>query len=207
MLLGHSTGSQQIMHYLLSQPKLPEIDGAIFQGSVSDREALKMSIPPSSYDAACHLAQKYIDEGRGDDILPFSVTKVIFASAPVSAKRFLSLASPGPLHEGEDDYFSSDLADERLEKTFGKLGGMRVCFLFGGSDQYVPESVDKVRMVERWHEYVEKGGGVVDEGSGVVDEATHTLVEGGKGLEDLVARVVGFLERLESAGKVEREAV
>ena len=71
----------------------------------------------------------------------------------------------------------------------------------------MPESVDKVRMVERWHEYVEKGGGVVDEGSGVVDEATHTLIEGGKGLEDLVARVVGFLERLESAGKVEREAV
>lgn len=197
------------MHYLLSQPKLPEIDGAIFQGSTSDREALTMTIPHSEYDAACQLAQKYIDEGRGEDILPFSVTKSSFMSAPVSARRFLSLASPGPLHEGEDDYFSSDLADERLEKTFGRLGsmGVRIGFLFSGRDQYVPDSVDKVRMVERWCEYVRKGGGVVDEGSGVVDGATHTLLEGGKGLEDLVGRVVGFLDRLESAGKVEGEAV
>lgn len=210
MLLGHSTGSQQIMHYLLSRPRLPEIHGAIFQGSVSDREALTMSLPHAEYEAACQLAQKYIDEGRGGDILPSSITKSSFASAPVSAKRFLSLASPGPLHAGEDDYFSSDLADERLEKTFGALrnaGMMRICFLFSGSDQYVPESVDKVGMVERWHEYVRKGGGVVDEGSGVVDGATHTLMEGGKGLEDLVKRVVGFLERLEAASKGEGEAV
>ena len=209
MLLGHSTGSQQIMHYLLSQPILPDIDGAIFQGSVSDRETLTMSLPHSEYEAACLLAQKYIDEGRGEDILPFSVTKSSFTSAPVSAKRFLSLASPGPLHAGEDDYFSSDLADEKLEKTFGALRNMavRICFLYSGSDQYVPESVDKVRTVERWHEYVRNGSSVVDEGSGVVDGATHTLIEGGKGLEDLVKRVVGFLERLESASKVEGETV
>ena len=210
MLLGHSTGSQQIMHYLLSQHKLPDIDGAIFQGSVSDREAMILSHPSSFYHAVCQLAQKYIDEDRGEDILPFNATTPIFASAPVSAKRFLSLASPGPLHEGEDDYFSSDLADERLEETFGKLGSSGVkgiCFLFSGSDQYVPESVDKVRMVERWHEFVRRGGGVVDEASGVVDGATHTLIEGGKSLEDLVERVFGSLERLDAGGKVEGEGV
>ena len=39
--------------------------------------------------------------------------------APVSAKRRLSLASPGPSHSGEDDFFSSDLDDERLATTFG----------------------------------------------------------------------------------------
>ena len=205
MLLGHSTGSQQIMHYLLSRPSLPEIDGVIFQGSVSDRETLTMSLPHAEYEAACQHAQKYIDEGRGEDILPFSITESSFTSAPVSAKRFLSLASPGPLHAGEDDYFSSDLADERLEKTFGVLRstGTRICFLFSGSDQYVPDSVDKVKMVERWHDYVRNGSSVVDEASGVVDGATHTLSEGGKGLEDLVKRVIGFLERLESASKVE----
>ena len=209
MLLGHSTGSQQIMHYLLSQPKLPDIDGATLQGSVSDREAMFLSLGSELYHLSCELAQKYIDEDRGEYILPFYATKSSFGSAPVSAKRFLSLASPGPDHDGEDDYFSSDLVDERLERTFGKLGsrGVRVCFLFGGSDQYVPESVDKVGMVERWHEFVRRGGGVVDEASGVVDGATHTLVEGEKGLEDLVGRVLGFLERLESAGKVVREGV
>ena len=214
VLLGHSTGSQQIMHYLLSSSQKPnrpetEIDGAIFQGSVSDREAMTMFFPPAEYESASLLAQKYIADGHGDDILPFSITKSTFATAPVSATRFLSLASPGPGHEGEDDYFSSDLPDERLEKTFGKLGnrkaGLRICFLYSGRDQYVPETIDKVRLVERWHGFVERGGGVgvvVDEGSGVVDGATHTLVEGGKGLEDLVGRVVGFLERVEAGDKV-----
>ncbi|KAL2052459.1 hypothetical protein ABVK25_007331 [Lepraria finkii] len=199
VLLGHSTGSQQIMHYLLSKPALPKVDGAIFQASASDREVMTMFLPPSSYDSRCALAQSYMDEGRADDILPFSATKSLFMSAPVSAKRFLSLASPGPLYGGEDDYFSSDLEDERLEKTFGALGKMvtRLSFLFSGRDQYVPGTVDKMKMVERWHEHVRRGGGVIDESSGVVGGATHTLKEGGKGLEDLVKRVVRFLERLE----------
>ena len=199
VLLGHSTGSQQIMHYLLSKPALPKVDGAIFQASASDREVMTMFLPPSSYDSSCALAQSYIDEGRADDILPFSATKLLFMSAPVSAKRFLSLASPGPLHAGEDDYFSSDLEDKRLEKTFGALGKTvtRLSFLFSGRDQYVPSTVDKMKMVERWHEHVRRGGGVIDERSGVVGGATHTLKEGGKGLEDLVKRVVGFLERLD----------
>ena len=187
------------MHYLLSKPALPKVDGAIFQASASDREVMTMFLPPSSYDSRCALAQSYIDEGRADDILPFSATKSLFMSAPVSAKRFLSLASPGPLYGGEDDYFSSDLEDERLEKTFGALGKMvtRLSFLFSGRDQYVPGTVDKMKMVERWHEHVRRGGGVIDESSGVVGGATHTLKEGGKGLEDLVKRVVRFLERLE----------
>ena len=206
MLVGHSTGSQQIMHYLLAKPALPKIDGAIFQGSVSDREAMTMFLPPSMYNSACTLAQSYIDDGRGDDILPFSVTKSSYMSAPVSANRFFSLASPAPLHAGEDDYFGSDLADDRLEKTFGVLGrtGTRLCFLFSGKDQHVPGTIDKLKMVERWHQHVKKGGAVVDESSGVVDGATHTLKEGGKGLEDLVKRIVGFLQRLEGADNVSK---
>ncbi len=36
---------------------------------------------------------------------------------------------------------------------------------------------------------------MIDEGSGVVVGASHTL-EDGEGLEDLVRRVLGFLERL-----------
>ena len=186
------------------------IDGVIFQGSVSDREAMTMFLSPSEYDAACATAQKYVDENRGNDILPSHITNPSFGTAPVSARRFLSLASPGPLHAGEDDYFSSDLPDERLEATFGRLGkmkGLRIAFLYGGSDQYVPENVDKRGLVERWCGFVRKGGGgvVIDEGSGVVDGASHTLSEGGKGLEDLVGRVAGFLERLEVGVKGEGE--
>ncbi|CAD6570717.1 MAG: hypothetical protein ASARMPREDX12_003831 [Alectoria sarmentosa] len=197
VLLGHSTGSQQIMHYSIHPGSRPEIDGAIFQASVSDREALATFLSSDDYQSTCAIAQSYISEGRGEDILPFKATISSFQTAPCSARRWMSLASPGPDHEGEDDYFSSDFDDERLKNIFGELGktGKRISFLYSGSDQYVPSTIDKSKLVEKWHEHVRRGG-AIDEESGVVRGATHTLKEGGQPLESLVGRIVGFLERL-----------
>ena len=205
VLLGHSTGSQQVMHYLLSGTKMPAVEGAILQASASDREIITMLITEPEYESTCKLAQSYVDEGRGEEILPYSATKQMFMSAPVSADRWLSLASPGPLHNGEDDYFSSDLEDERLETTFGKLGKSRarLMFLYSGEDQYVPDEIDKTKLVESWHCHVKKGGGTLDQESGIVEEASHTLEEGGEGVEDLVGRVLGFLKRCESSDRPE----
>ena len=199
VLLGHSTGSQQTMHYLLSPlVQLTKIDGGIFQASASDREIIVQTLSPAEYESACSLAKAYVNDGRGDDILPLNATKSVFDRSPVSAQRWLSLASPGPEHAGQDDYFSSDLDDKRLQHSFGRLGksGARLCFLFSGSDQYVPETVDKEKLIGRWHEHIRRGGGVIDEGSGIVPGASHTLKEAGNGLDDLVGRVVAFVERL-----------
>ena len=115
VLLGHSTGSQQIMHYSIHPGLRPEIHGAIFQASASDREALATLLSSDDYHSTCAVAQLYISEGRGEDVLPFKVTRASFQTAPLSARRWMSLASPGPDHEGEDDYFRSDFDDERLD--------------------------------------------------------------------------------------------
>ena len=203
VLLGHSTGSQQVMHYSIHPGSRPTIDGVIFQASVSDREALAGLLSSDDYHATCAIAQSYISEGRGEDILPFMVTSSFFQTAPLSARRWISLASPGPNHEGEDDYFSSDFDDERLSKIFGKLAktDRRISFLYGESDQYVPSTIDKSTLVEKWHEHVRRGGGIIDKGSGIVQGASHTLKEGGEPLGDLVGRVIGFLDRLEKEDK------
>ena len=198
VLFGHSTGSQQVMHYSIAPGSRPKIHGAIFQAPASDREALTTIVSPDDYQSACAVAQSYISDGRGEDILPFKLTTSSFQTVPVSAKRWISLASPGPDHEGEDDYFSSDFEDERLSRTFGQLGkmGKRVMFLYSGSDQYVSSAIDKSKLVDQWHNHVKRGGGVVDEGSGVVRGASHTLKEGGEPLANLVRRVIQFLDRL-----------
>lgn len=198
VLLGHSTGSQQAMHYSIHPgSRRPKIDGVIFQASVSDRETLASWLSTDDYQSTCAIAQSYISEGRGEDVLPFKLTTSLFQTTPLSARRFISLASPD--HEGEDDYFSSDFDDQRLSKIFGELAktGKRVSFLYSGSDQYVPSTIDKSKLVENWHKHVRRNGGIVDEGSGIVPGASHTLKEGGKPLEDLVERVIGFLERLD----------
>lgn len=193
------------MHYLLSERQVgegmerPRIDGAVMQGGCSDREMMDMGGPSPELEYACNLARVWVQEGKGEHILPLDSTSHAFGTYPVSASRWLSLASPGPDHLGEDDYFSSDFEDERLERTFGRLGekGSRLCWLFGGSDEYVPAEVDKENLVERWHVHARKGGGVVDESSGVVKGASHTLREGGQGMESLVRRVVDFLGRVQ----------
>ena len=199
VLLGHSTGSQQAMHYSIHPGLRPEIHGVVFQASISDREALTTFVSSDEYQSTCEVAQSYIADGRGEDILPFKLTTSSFQTAPVSARRWISLASPAPDHKGEDDYFSSDLDDERLWSTFGRLGktSKRISFLYSGNDQYVSSTIDKAKLVDKWHKHVRRGKGMIDESSGVVQGASHTLKEGGEPLEDLTRRIIGFLERLE----------
>ena len=200
ILFGHSTGSQDVLHYLISDGQRPSIHGGILQAPASDREFLTSIIAPDQYESAIKVAREYISDGRGEDILPISVITSFYPS-PVSANRFISLTSPGPDHAGEDDYFSSDFNDERLKRTFGKAGsrGTRLSILYSGNDQYVPDAVDKVGLVEKWIKHIQEGGGVVDEDAGIIPGATHTLKGGGEPTEDLKRRVLGFIDRLEKS--------
>lgn len=203
--MGHSTGCQDVMHYLTSAhqensqgAKRPQIDAGILQSPVSDREAIVMTLSPEDYNSSCGLARTMVDSGHGADVLPKNVTKKFFP-APISATRWLSLASPGPDHVGDDDYFSSDFDDERLRGTFGKIGasGAVLGIYYGGEDQYVPGFVDKEKLVGRWMRIIEEGEGVVGEGSGIIPGATHNVQEGGKPLEDLISRVGRLVKQVE----------
>ncbi len=178
----------------------PTIEGGILQAPASDRESLVMSMEPELYRSSCIAAQKMVDEGNGEEILPTRETGNVLP-APCTAKRWLSMASPN--HDGDDDYFSSDLKDEQLEKAFGRLPGRtRLCVLMSGNDEYVPKSVDKDGLIERWTEIVKRGEGRVDEvHSCVVKGASHNFGNNGEEVVgELVRRVVGFLEGLPEKG-------
>lgn len=195
VLMGHSTGCQDVMEYLTGKGHASRepIDGGIIQAPVSDREAILLDPrEAASYEKNCKLAQAMIDAGDGDQILPVKVFP-----CPVSAKRWLSLASPN--HDGDDDYFSSDLADERLIRSFGALPTKSpLCILYSGADEYVPPRIDKEALVKRWIEIVKKGEGVVDEeNSGVIEGASHNLEKDPEDVvQGLVKRVLGFLNGL-----------
>jgi hypothetical protein len=151
VLMGHSTGSQDVLHYLyrsnphtslssfdkdLQHMKRPAIDGAIMQAPVSDREAIHWVLEkgigcraPSdcraAYDKLIVIAQEEARNNRAcDTLLPLDITTQLGypASHPVSCRRFLSLVSPdSPNTPQEDDLFSSDISDEQLDKTFGMI--------------------------------------------------------------------------------------
>lgn len=97
---------------------------------------------------------------------------------------------------GADDYFSSDLNEEMLTRTFGMImRNTNVLFLFSAMDQFVPAWVDKEYLLKRWYLACALGGAVVDKiESGVISGANHNFegVDAGV-LADMIGRVVRFL--------------
>ncbi|KAJ9151329.1 Esterase [Pleurostoma richardsiae] len=151
VLMGHSTGSQCVLHYLyrpnphtstpafdseLEHVKRPVLDGAIMQAPVSDREAIHWVLhegmggkSPSELQEVYKKLEAMAKEATRQDssfdtLLPLSLTSQLGYSTntPLSCRRLLSLVSPESPHSpGEDDLFSSDLSDEQLSKTFGMI--------------------------------------------------------------------------------------
>lgn len=206
ILLGHSTGCQDVIHYLVSAGTRPGIDGGILQAPVSDREWMATVLAPDIYDGSVATAREYIEDGRGDDVLPSNITGKLF-QVPISANRFLSLASPGPDHAGQDDYFSSDFDIGRMTKIFGKAGSTRtrLSLMIGGNDEAVPPTVDKHALIGKWMTHIKEGGGIVDDDAGIINGASHNLGEGGKSMEDLIRRIIGFLNRVEKTAPLASE--
>lgn len=133
ILMGHSTGSQDVLHYLyrqnphtsqhafdehLQHVTRPAVDGAVLQAPVSDREAIQWVLAngisgrsPAEcrgvYDQLVSTAKTAVAERHGahDFLLPLSLTSQIGYPAThiVSARRFLSLVSPDSPSAPQED--------------------------------------------------------------------------------------------------------
>ena len=112
--------------------------GVVLQGPVSDREFLADFLP--DVDEKIKLCRRLLDEGRGEDIA-FSAF-----GAPVTARRFLSLADVG----GEDDMFSSSGVD--FTETLSSLRGIPTLVLMSGADEcqvgYIDPAVAGAQLVD-----------------------------------------------------------
>lgn len=204
ILMGHSTGCQDVMTYLTSDESRaahwPAVDGAILRAPVSDREAAQMMFPPGMYDESVAEAKRMVAAQQADEMLPMRFTASFFG-APCTARRWLSLASPD--HDGDDDLFSSDLSDAQLQTTFGRISAQAppLCILYCGNDEFVPPSVDKPALLARWCCFVTRAGGSpTPDISTIIPGATHAATTDPPDVTDeLVARVVRFVERCQSS--------
>lgn len=198
--MGHSTGCQDLMEYLIGKgcSERATIDGAILQAPVSDREALEDDMDAETVAKILSTSREWSDSDRGNDVLPENVDDKYFGKAStVTAYRWQSILSPG----GDDDYFSSDLSDEKLKTTFGAIKKESpLLILYSGADENAPPSVDLKSLIEKWMGFVTRGGGLVDaEYGGVVQGASHNLdSDDDNVLYDLCKRVCGFLSKIEA---------
>ncbi|KAJ9604820.1 hypothetical protein H2200_010935 [Cladophialophora chaetospira] len=209
VLMGHSTGCQDLMHYLVSpvspsSPR-PNISGIILQAPVSDREAILHDVETDSavktaYETALSIASTTPKDKHKTTILPMHLTTPILGPAPVNISRFLSLASPdSPGTPSMDDYYSSDLLDERLASTFGAIGSLShflpsptqtktILILHGTDDKSVPPSVDKAALISRWKDALIKGKAALDPNTAIIPHANHDI--SGDSVEAREARLV-----------------
>lgn len=217
VIMGHSTGSQDVLHYLHSENPLPRdakkdgvqglnrpvVDGAIMQAPVSDRQAVLETISGSSEAREAYdKLVRFVQEQPAGAICPIELTGLVGLdpSTPVNARRFWSLASPdSPAKPSEDDLFSTDLTDERLDETFGRVakqGLLRTTLvaLYSGNDEYAPKGVDKEALMARWKRAADAGEKKWDEGSGIIPGASHNVKD--EGQTWLIERVLNYLKRV-----------
>ncbi|KAK9182486.1 hypothetical protein WN944_025631 [Citrus x changshan-huyou] len=139
VLLGHSTGCQDIVHYMCANAACSRaVRAAIFQAPVSDRE-YRATLPETA--AMIDLASSMIREGRGSELMPREADPC----SPITAQRYHSLCA----YMGDDDMFSSDLSDDQLKQRLGHMANTPCQVIFSMADEYVPEYVDKKALVER----------------------------------------------------------
>ncbi|KAJ7954958.1 UPF0613 protein PB24D3.06c-like [Quillaja saponaria] len=139
VLLGHSTGCQDIVHYMRTNAACSRaVRAAILQAPVSDRE-YRATLPETA--AMIDLASMMISEGRGSELMPREADP----SSPITAYRYHSLCA----YNGDDDMFSSDLSDDQLRMKLGHMCNTPCQVIFSMADENVPEYVDKKALVER----------------------------------------------------------
>jgi len=143
--VGHSTGCQNSMHFIKygDEDLVEKVKAIALQAPVSDREDAMIR---SNYEKNIGHAKYLMEVGQGEEMMPRDAFW-----APITASRFLSLQDFG----GDDDFFSSDFSDKELMLRLGHIGkvseqtGLRVLVAFSGQDEYVPDFIDKNKLLER----------------------------------------------------------
>lgn len=175
VLLGHSTGCQDIVHYFRTNAAFSEVRGAILQAPVSDRE-YNATLPQTV--SMLDLASKMISEGQGSELMPRKANPRV----PITAYRYHSLCA----YNGDDDLFSSDLSEEQLRERLGHMSNTPCQVIFSMADEYVPEHADKKALVDRLCRAM--GGAERVE----VEDGKHAL---SNRVEEAVVAIVGFVKR------------
>lgn len=209
VIMGHSTGCQDIFYMMTRLVPTPPVDGIILQAPISDREALTQ-LPPSAtlLTIATSLVMAPASPGHpnapgGRTILPIELTSQVFGwHQPISANRWFSLTAPRDTMTGkpigEEDFFSSDFSEDVIRKyTWGKLkpDKAKVLVLYSEEDEWVPTEIDKEKLVGTWVKIMkEKGVRVDEQNTGVIEEANHDLsgVEESV-MQDVLGRIKKFL--------------
>ncbi|KAI0408711.1 hypothetical protein F4802DRAFT_548747 [Xylaria palmicola] len=189
VLMGHSTGCQDCLEYTAPAHDVPPVDGYILQGPVCDRDAMALDMVDGQLEESVAVAKQLIGAGKGHERMPREQLPKSMHDMPISVSRWYSLVAV----DGEDNYFSAELTDE-VAASYWRRIDKPVLILHSGNDEFVPPSVDKEALVDRWRELCKPG--IASELSGTIPGADHR-VEDPEAEAWLCNAVVKFLKSIE----------
>jgi|Transcript_6971 pimeloyl-ACP methyl ester carboxylesterase len=186
VLIGHSTGCQDLVRYMRDGANAKYVSGVIFQAPVSDREGMELEHGKDAIAEARALAEAECAAGRGQELMPRSTPGVF--NTPITYERYASLSGRATA----DDMFSSDLTQDELGDILGHLSGVPCLWVFSGDDEYVPPPVKA-----NYESLARRIAAAADASTG---KSVPVIVEGGNHAldnrcTDFVCTVMDFIER------------
>ncbi|KAI0976173.1 hypothetical protein F4678DRAFT_216172 [Xylaria arbuscula] len=170
ILMGHSTGCQSCLEYTAPVHNAASVEGYILQAPVCDRDAIALDMGYDKLDESVKAAKLLIDAGKSQERMSLTGLPEFMQDIPISAWRWYSLVAP----DGEDNYFSPDLTDEVAAPYWNRIN-KPLLILHSGSDEFVPEFVNKEALISHWRELCQPG--IASELSGIIPGATHKVEE------------------------------
>ncbi|GAA5854015.1 hypothetical protein JCM8547_008194 [Rhodosporidiobolus lusitaniae] len=193
VLMGFSTGCQDAIAYshLQASSSFPKLDAVILQAPVSDREiieALYSQHIPSPSEVPEDL----------DTFTPPAYPRLFHNIGGVTYRRWLSLVWKP---KGDDidlavseDFFSSDLSDQRLRNVFAPVTSPLLVFLSSNDISYPQHVKEKLpALLERFKSATNDG--IFSPVSGILDGAGHD-VEQEEPQKEMIEKVVKFVQQL-----------
>lgn len=187
------------------------VEGFILQAPVSDRESLEIVAP--DWKESLRVADEMIADGRSDHCVPKDKVPPI-VNAPITAYRlrsliakeyvqrgthilvspervcFKSLTIENATCSGDDDYFSSDLEDDKVKRYWSRFQRPALV-LHSEKDEFVSKHVDQAALNKKYRE----AGPNVSPLSGLIPNTGHTVLND-EARQWLAEKVAEFLQTL-----------
>ena len=178
VLIGHSTGCQDIVHYMKHGKYKHHICSIVLQAPVSDREASLLEAQENRSEkalmASIDIATQAVRGGNGSTVLMARNTPGTYG-VPMTAERYHSLNT----RMSPEDVFSSDLTEEELQIQLGHiqlLPNVYTCCVLSGNDEYVSQTLLK--------DYASFGQALLRAMGG--GGTSHVIENGGHGLRESI---------------------
>uniref|UniRef100_A0A6N2KP57 Uncharacterized protein n=1 Tax=Salix viminalis TaxID=40686 RepID=A0A6N2KP57_SALVM len=205
VLLGHSTGCQDIVHYMRTNAACSRAvraailqldmdfynlcDDILFLATASFVHPLAAFAYNSNWNVQAPVSDR---EYRAT--LPETASMIDLASTMIAEELYYILSLNKAFcryhslcaYMGDDDLFSSDLSDDQLRMRLGHMSNTPCQVIFSMADEYVPEYVDKKALVERLCRVM--GGAEKVE----IEHGNHSL---SNRVQEAVQAIVDFVKR------------